>query len=289
MVLAETVLRLTAERERADEWGLVLASAGIASRTEMQGSRCAVITASEDAVRAEATLAAYERENPARPAVAAAPREYGLTYAGVVIGLLLLAFYAVTGPRDAGGVWFRRGSATAELIVRGEVWRTVTALTLHADLAHVAGNALFGALFATALCRAVGPGVGVWLMLLTGAAGNALNALLHGSRHSAVGASTAILGAVGSLGTLQFVRRSRLQVTRWRTWAPIAAALGLLAMVGMGSDTDFLAHGFGFLVGSVLGLAAGRALRHPPGGLAQATLEFLALGAVVACWYVALR
>ena len=37
------------------------------------------------------------------------------------------------------------------LVLAGELYRTVTALTLHADLPHVAGNALFGGFFLAAL------------------------------------------------------------------------------------------------------------------------------------------
>jgi hypothetical protein len=44
---------------------------------------------------------------------------------------------SLTGPREPGAIWFDRGSASAQQILAGEVWRTVTALTLHADLAHV--------------------------------------------------------------------------------------------------------------------------------------------------------
>ena len=45
------------------------------------------------------------------------------------------------------GPWFEGGSADSTRILAGELWRSVTALCLHADVGHVASNALFGALF----------------------------------------------------------------------------------------------------------------------------------------------
>ena len=72
----------------------------------------------------------------------------------------------------------------------------VTALTLHADLAHVLANALACVLLVTAVGRSLGAGVGLWLMLLAGAGGNALTALAHGAHHISGGHLDLDLGAV---------------------------------------------------------------------------------------------
>ena len=78
----------------------------------------------------------------------------------------------------------------AELILAGELWRAVTALTLHADHAHLLSNAIACALFLSVVCGALGAGVGSALVLLAGAGGNLANALLHGSHRVSVGAAT---------------------------------------------------------------------------------------------------
>ena len=108
--------------------------------------------------------------------------------------------------------WFERGSADADRILHGELWRTVTALTLHADLAHVLSNAIGITVFLGALSSIMGPGLSSALVLLAGAGGNLANALIHGSSHVSIGASTSVFGAVGMLGGLGLARRGRKKV-----------------------------------------------------------------------------
>jgi rhomboid protease GluP len=282
------IARVTPVRRQIDEWALVLTSAGIAHAIQAHLGQWALVVASGDVARAQVALDAYDVENRRSPQTPAAT-EHGPTYAGVIVAAGLLGFYAVLLASNREPAWTRAGAAIAARILDGEVWRVVTALTLHAGPAHVAGNAVCCAIFTTALCRAVGRGVGVWLMLLAGAGGNALNAALRGAPHSAVGASTAIFGAVGALGALQFVTRSRGGARRWRAWVPIAAALGLLAMLGTKADSDVLAHLFGFAVGAGLGAGSAVILSPPPGRVPQTMLAAAALATVAAAWAVALR
>ena len=42
------------------------------------------------------------------------------------------------------------------------IWRAVTALTLHSDLAHLAGNAFFGGVFGVLLAQILGGGL-AWI------------------------------------------------------------------------------------------------------------------------------
>lgn len=285
----ETLAGVTADERQAAEWDLVLSAAGIEHRLLVDGDDWALLVAERDAARAAVALDAYVQENRPAKRTATPALEYGHTYAGLLMALGLLAFHAFTSVHDPGRQWYWRGNASAQRILDGEVWRTITALTLHADAAHVTSNALFCALFGTALCRAVGPGVGLWLMLLAGAAGNACNTLWRGAPHNAIGASTAVFGTLGVLGGLQFMNRYRFITSRRRAWIPLAAALGLLAMLGTGADTDILAHLFGLIAGTGLGIATAVSLRSPPGRWAQAALTASAATLVVFAWWLALR
>ena len=226
-----------------------------------------------------------EEAQPDRPE--SAFPEYGPTWAGVMMATLPVAVHALSSGAARAGRWFEVGSASAERILAGELWRTVTALTLHADLPHLLGNTAAGAVLFMAVCRTVGPVVGAWLILLAGAGGNALNALLHRAAHDAIGASTAVLGAVGVLSGAAAVRARRATASRARAWVPIAAGLALLAMLGAGKRTDLGAHLFGFLAGTALGIAAGLGVRRPVGRTAQHALALGAFATVAGCWFVA--
>jgi membrane associated rhomboid family serine protease len=288
---SETPLRRAPSREVAEEWALVLLSAGVSARVRGSREGFSLHVAPELSERAEAILAAYELENPPTEEPVPEPAPAGLHgSAGLALAVALIAFHVVTGPRDPSLAWFDRGSADAERILAGELWRPVTALTLHADFAHVFGNALVGGFFVAALCGSVGPGVGFAALLAVGAGGNLMNAIVHGSRHVAVGASTAVFGAVGILVGLGVARRQRLGFASRRAWAPMAAGLGILAMLGAGGGrTDLWAHLFGLLTGVAIGLLVSRRLLRPRGVWIQTGFGILAAALVLGCWWVALR
>jgi len=205
------------------------------------------------------------------------------------MAIVLVVAYLFSGPRESASAAFHAGSADSERIVAGEPWRTVTALTLHADLSHLVANVTAGALLATAVCRIVGGGLGAALIVLAGAAGNGLNALLQGPPHVSIGASTAVLGAVGLLSGLAFVRTRRAARGRGRAWLPLAAGLALLGMLGSDPRTDLGAHLCGFVVGILLGAITGWSMSSVPGRGAQRALAAATAVAVAASWWLAVR
>src|SRR6266566_794940 len=172
--LAGTAVRVTPERHQADEWAVVLAAGNIPHRLHPGLNGWALIVAARDAEAAREALDAYDRENIADTADvgadAVAPVR-GAAVVGVAVGLLLVGFFAVTGTRASHSTWFERGGADAERIVAGEWWRTVTALTLHADAPHVIGNAGASVVLVGAVSHQLGPGVGLFGLLLGGALG----------------------------------------------------------------------------------------------------------------------
>lgn len=286
---SEIPLRVASERHLAEEWALVLSAEGMSSSVRNTREGFVLAVPADEAERAAAALLAYERENPTELDEADEPGGYAHLYAGIATGGALIAFFLVTGARNPVVHWFEGGSADAERIVLGELWRTVTALTLHADLGHVLANAIAGAVFLTALCRALGPGLGFALFVLVGAGGNLMNALVHGALHVSVGASTSVFGAVGVLGGLGVIRRRRRGARGRLAWMPIVAGLALLAMLGTGGGrVDLWAHLFGFLVGGVSGIFVAFAVPRPPGSRVQWALGGAALALVLYCWTLAL-
>jgi rhomboid protease GluP len=278
--------------DQVREWALVLDAEDIPYHIarEPEGGWTLVVSP-EDMARTAVALSAYHDENVALVSAAADPppaRIRGAPYFGLVVSALLAGFFLVTGPRMGDAPWFARGAGNAEAFLAGETWRAVTALTLHADGGHILANALVGALFFGAVFGLFGPGVGLWLILLSGAGGNLINMWIRGPGYSGVGASTAVFGAVGILAGAQFARRRRPGVDRGRALVPVLAGLGLLLLLGSSPETDVLAHAFGFLVGVGIGFAARRAIRRPLGPVLQWSLAAAAIAAVVACWMLAL-
>lgn len=283
-------VRRAPRRARAQEWALALAAEGVSSRVKRApGGDYALEVAPERLDRANEILDAYERENPedAGRKTEAPPPPFSA--AGFVIGGLLVAFFLITGERDHNVDWFAQGAADAARIHAGEYWRTVTALTLHADLRHALSNAVSGTLFIGSVCGSLGVGVGGALVLLAGAGGNWLNALFYGSHHISVGASTAVFGAVGVLSARAFVARRRRETRARPAWLALAAGLALLAMLGTGGErVDLWAHLFGWLAGTALGLPVVAVLWRPPSAWLQFALAIGCLLLLASCWISAL-
>lgn len=274
-------------RRLAEEWALVLVSMTLSPRVQRRGEDFVLSVPADQAEKAAAALATYESENPPRSRRKrwAPPANLRASFS---VSAGLMAFFLLTGPRNPAVRWFERGSADAEQILAGELWRTVTALTLHADFGHVLSNALAGALFLGVACGALGAGVGLALILLAGAGGNLANALFHGSHHVSVGASTAVFAAVGVLGSVGVVQRRRGGTIGRRAYLPIAAAFSLLAMLGMSPHTDLWAHFFGFAVGCAVALPVAVGFQKPAPPAVQWALGGAALAVVVYCWSLAL-
>lgn len=279
--LGEARVRSSTDPRRASEWALVLAARGVAHRVDPEAGGHAVVVAEHDAPRARRELDSYDVENAPRPRATARP-EHGATGVGVAAGASLVAFFLVTGPR-APSTWFVRGAARSWEMLHGEPWRAVTALTLHADAAHVVGNAVALGVLLTLLGARLGPGTAAWLALLSGALGNTLAAVVDRG-HDSVGASTAVFGVLGALAGLAALDRARPRA--WTVWG---AALALLAMLGTGGkNTDLLSHALGLTTGAALGLAVAAAGLAPRRSLAQGLGAIAALLVVALAWRLAL-
>jgi membrane associated rhomboid family serine protease len=284
------VLAVARDRAAAEEWALVLAAEGLSPSILRTAEGFAVCVPPAEIEPAGRALESYRCEQAESKTPAAGPpdkiAELEWFVAGVV-SLAIVAFFAVTGPRDPAVTWFAQGSADASRILGGELWRTVTALCLHADLGHVLANALFGGLFLAAACGGFGPGVAVALTLAAGAGGNLANAIFQGPDHVSVGASTAVFGAVGLLAGRGVALRIRRGEIGMRMWVPIAAGLALIAMIGTGERSDVWAHLFGFLTGGFLGIPASLAWSKPADAAVQIAAFGLSVALVLYAWHLA--
>jgi membrane associated rhomboid family serine protease len=281
-------VRTSSQEAQVNEWALVLASAFVPHRVDKRDGGFALVVPASEAERAHGTLAAYDQDGQTRARTLGPAPEYGPTLLAPFLGVLMVGFFAVTGPWTETSLWHDRGSAWADKILDGEVWRLVTALTLHADLVHALGNAVVSLVFVGAIARWLGPGVAVLLFLASGTLGNALTALVHRSAHISVGASTAVFGASGVLLALQVVAWRQGKSVRHKPWVFVGATLALFAMLGLGQRVDVFAHAFGLLSGALFGAAWALTFRRPLSLFVQGALAVLTLGLVLAAWSAAL-
>jgi membrane associated rhomboid family serine protease len=279
------LLRLVSQFRRAMDLSLVLDQEGVAHELRSVGDEqwALAILRDEDAARAEAAVAAFEKENPLaqRPASEAPAPQAGVA-AGLIFGAALVLLQMWTGP-ESDNDWFRAGTAQASAILRGEWWRAVTALTLHADAGHAVGNALLGGILLALLARRLGAGIASWTMLLAGALGSATAAELMQRHFASVGASTAVFGALAALAALQAADPD----SRRRAWIPLGAGVALLGFLGSSRRADFAGHLCGFAAGLLLGFAAAR-LPRLRSGMAQGALAAAAAAVPVLAWVRAL-
>jgi rhomboid protease GluP len=287
------VMRETRNVTLAGDWALVLASAGIVHELRPSGGLFRLIVEVNDVEASARVLEAFDLEARAELEERApvAPTE-ARSALGLWVALVILGFHLLAGPWEAPqpSRWFTVGTASAEAILHGQWWRAVTALTLHADLMHLFGNAVAALIFAGAVGRALGTGFGAALILLAGAAANLLTAAVHHRvGHLSVGASTATFAALGIMAGLGILRRYRSLPQRRRAWLPIGAGLGLFAMLGVGEHSDVFAHLFGLGAGCVLGVVAALVAPRRPGPLPQAALSLGTLVVLSGCWWLAFR
>jgi membrane associated rhomboid family serine protease len=256
-------------RSRCEERALVLTALGIASAVSFDGLEFALSVQAPDALAAQYQLQLYEAESRTEKPVArshpAPSRSYPHAWIGCLlyVAVLVAIGYAVAhgvGPLDA----FERGELDAGRVQSGQWWRAWTALTLHLDAAHLAGNLGAGVWFGYFAGRQLGSGT-AWLLIVSGAAcANLLEAHLGPAAHRSVGASTAVFTALGLLAAHAWRTRYRLPQRAVLRWSPLVGGLVLLGWFGSaGTGTDIVAHALGFAVGCAFGvIAAGTAVRQ---------------------------
>jgi rhomboid protease GluP len=268
----------------------VLEAAGLHPFIHELGEGCQVVVPAHEAAQARHELDAWRAESRPRPDPPqrrpVATGRAGVAGYVLVVIVVALAVGNLAFDRD----WVLAGRIDGAAMRAGEWWRALTALTLHADLEHLAANIFFGSVFGWFAGRYLGSGLAWLLILMAGATGNVINVLILGAGHRAIGASTAVFAALGLLGSLGWAgRRSSAQGRIYR-WGPVIGAVALLAYTGAGGErTDIGAHLWGFVAGLGAGLLAASMPRQllAHAGV-QAFAGLAAAAALGAAWVMAL-
>ncbi len=266
-------------RRTCKEACLVLEAIGIAFELVHQDGWWCVFVNESDYEAAITEINEYRQDTASEPTPVAEPIPlFGGAILGVVFYLaVLLAVFVLDQVSAYGVLWNEVGAMRSERVMAGQWWRTVTALTLHADTSHLFSNLAFGSVFGLLVGRVLGGGVGWLTIVVAGGLGNFANAVIRGGGHVSIGASTAVFAMLGILVAHALRPRTVRPSSPLRRWSPLIAGVLMFAFIGLeGERTDVLAHTTGFVAGSLLGgLGSGLPQRWLASGLVQ-------LGAAVA-------
>ena len=273
-------------QDQADTYGLVLDAYRLSYSTRRAGGNWEIWVDETIHDRALELIEQYIAENQNLAVLDVTETEtHQKTYTGIWASLILMACSIAVNMSGSVDKIVREYGASAYDILHGEIYRTVTALMLHASYPHLAGNMAGIAIFGTAVCNITGAGVGWLMILLTGILGNLANAALFRYDHISIGASTAVFGAVGILTAYQLSRKIKIAGQRMKAWLPFAGGLALLGLLGSSKHSDLTAHLFGFIAGICLGLLYALYLYYVLEKRHQAYCMGATIGMVVLSWY----
>jgi len=271
--------------DQTDTYGLVLSSSGISHRSRKGEHGWDILVNDAEYEKALSAIEQYLKENQDfHPTDEPLYYEYHKTFTGLWVSAILLACHVAITIGNDSGVFIRAYGSSAFHILRGELYRSVTSLMVHANVLHLVGNVLGITIFGTAVCTITGWGVGWLMILVSGIVGNLLNAVLYKTGHLSVGASTAVFGAIGILAAQQFFKKFRLPGQRMRAWLPLGGGLALLSILGSGKYADLTAHLFGFMAGIILGALYGVLVKRSAARAYQACSLLIALTVLVMSW-----
>ena len=240
-------------RRQALDWSLVLVSQGIehtVDRSEETSSWELRVAAGQNEKALEA-IRLYQSENrhwPWRQKLF----KHGVLFdwASLFWVILLCIFYWISNAQP--GIE-SAGEMDASSVGHGQWWRLFTAIWLHADLAHLASNAVIGGVFLGLAMGRYGTGIGLLTAYLAGACGNLFAWFTAPQPRFSLGASGMVMGALGLLAiqSLSFWRQT--PIARKYILSGVIGGVMLFLLLGVSPGTDLLAHGGGFAAGLLLG------------------------------------
>ena len=280
----EIVFRSPSHRDCMDA-RLVLESVGISSEMVQQSGDWCLVVPEAQVGAAFAELQSYRNDRLAeiKQSLPSKVIVFGGSIAGVIYYAIFIVSVAVLADTSAYGIdWKAVGQMNAGDVMNGEWWRTITALTLHADAGHLLSNLVFGGVFGVLAGRLLGGGLAWLAIVLAGALGNLMNAVIRDAAHTSIGASTAVFAALGILVAHAMHPRYKASTKALVRWSPLIGGVLLLSFMGLeGERTDVLAHVTGFVAGTFFGWIG---CRLPEAWLASSSFQMVAgviTGAIV--------
>ncbi len=278
-----------ASKAQATEWGLVLSSQGIESTLVGTGNedQWFLVVEAQDEIKALESIGLYRAEISRwqwRQEIVWPKMIFHWGALPWCLGLILFHLLET----QKGMSLHPAGMVDSAAVLTGQWWRLFTAVTLHADVAHLASNASIGfLLFGLAMAR-FGFGWALLASFLAGAFGNLFSLGFSPLPHRSLGASGMIMGALGMIAAQTYGRFPRAPLRL--AYVGLLTGAMLFLLLGANPNSDVGAHLGGFLGG----LFAGMGLAHFPQrtlekpGPNRAALAAL-LGLILYVWFRALR
>ena len=180
--------------------------------------------------------------------------------------------------------------APTRVVEHGEVWRLVNHTFLHGGLVHLLMNGLVLAMCGPIAEMVYGRARFLILYLVCGVGGATLSGFVHYDIHySAVGASGAIFGLLGTLAVYGYRRRDLFGSSLLHRILFFLVLNAVIGFSGMDSNIDHWGHAGGLLTGLLVGVLLRPLEAHPRGegprtqvtavGLIVAQLVCLGIGA----------
>lgn len=241
--------------KKADLIVLILTSQNIKTHIEKTDNAFNVLVNEDDKQNALLMIEAYYKENrffKIKQQLEQFPISSFKSWTAFSIIGLLWSIYGLCIHYNIHEKMILTYGSSALFILQGETYRAITALFLHADAMHLAGNTAGLLIFAAPVISLAGFGVGPFMLLLSGTIGNLINAHLYKTAHLSIGASTAVMGAAGLLAAFQITQKGK--PARLKNLIPLFAGATLVALFSHGENTDIWAHVFGFLSGLASGV-----------------------------------
>ena len=230
---------------------LVLLSQGISHRIERSEEGPFQIFVEPDKRRAaQFQIRLYHYENPPRSEPPALPLKFSFQPLWV---LLIPIVCTLLDFSDAFIQMHNAGIADASKILRGEWWRTITAMTLHGDARHLAGNLVSGYLALSLLHYRISLAKLVPFLAVGAAVANFFVALTVQTNFRSLGFSGFVFAVIGCLAVIEFRLMPRETHGMLRRFAPLCGAASLAVFLGLGENADILGHLYGFISGIFCG------------------------------------
>jgi len=254
------------------DYSLVLLSQGISHRlARSEEGPFQIFILPEHEERAATQLELYRRENPPKEDNPPQPLSFSLQPLWVILAPMTFTLIDFANMANL----HNPGVSDASKVLRGEWWRSVTALTLHGDARHLASNIVCGYIVMNMITYRIPLLRLAPFIAVSSAVANICVSFTVKTRFSSLGFSTFVFACIGCLAVMEFRLMPKETHGLLRRFAPLCGATSLAVFLGLGENADILGHAYGFIAGLVCGLIPSRKALH--WGTPLALVDFIGL------------